>query len=156
MHRGSGPKLEVGFTLIEILIALLVLSVGLAGLAALYLTSLGSVHSALQSSVASSVALDFEERLWVEVGRIGDGTCPDVAEVISELQAHWTAGQEGLVGLPGLEVLAGPAVSGSRFVQLPITVTWCEGRFDDAVAEEDDCPRERFAYVARVYCDPMP
>jgi prepilin-type N-terminal cleavage/methylation domain-containing protein len=47
---------ERGFTLIEVLIALLVLTIGLVGMAALHMTSLKNAHSSYYRSIASSVA----------------------------------------------------------------------------------------------------
>ena len=155
MFRIDQRQNERGLTLIEVLVALLVLSLGLTGLATLYLTSLSSVHSGLLSSLASSVALDFEERLWVEVARSGDGSCPEVATVVDQVQSHWSQSENSdLLGLPGLGLITGSILEGGRFVQIPISVTWCEGRFAVAAALEGDCPRERFDYTARVYCRP--
>lgn len=52
-----------GFTLIEVLIALLILAIGLLGMASLLMTSLSSSHSAYQRSQASMLAYDMVERL---------------------------------------------------------------------------------------------
>jgi type IV pilus modification protein PilV len=56
-----------GFTLIEVMIALAVLAIGLAGLAAMQLTAMQFSHSAHYRSLASTIVLDFEERLWLEL-----------------------------------------------------------------------------------------
>ncbi|MDN5872573.1 MAG: type IV pilus modification protein PilV [Nitrococcus sp.] len=52
-----------GFTLVEVLIALLVLSVGLLGIAGLQLTSLRSNHSAYLRSQATLMAYDILDRM---------------------------------------------------------------------------------------------
>ncbi|MCY1278727.1 type IV pilus modification protein PilV [compost metagenome] len=52
-----------GFTLIEVLIALLVLAIGLLGMASLMLVSVKSNQSASQRSQASTLAYDMAERL---------------------------------------------------------------------------------------------
>ena len=144
---------QIGLTLIEVLIALLVLSLGLVGLATLFLASLGSVHSGLLTSLASSIALDMEERLWVEVGRAGDGTCPDINLVLGELESDWTRTDAGFLQPPGLSVNVGTITSGGRFQEIPLTITWTESRFSD---DEGNGSIEEFEYVARVYCFPAP
>ncbi len=91
---------QAGLTLLEVLIALLVLAIGMAGLGALLLTALSNVHSASHFSLASAVALDFEERLWYEIaqrsvdrGSTLDGNgCLTVAQidgVANRLADHW-------------------------------------------------------------------
>jgi len=62
------PKLraiaqENGFSLIEVLIALLVLAIGLLGMASLMLTSMKSNQSAYQRSQANWLAYDIAERM---------------------------------------------------------------------------------------------
>ena len=62
--RASRPAQTSGFTLIEILIALLVLSVGLLGLAAVQFQSLQNSHASYERSMATMQARDLVERLW--------------------------------------------------------------------------------------------
>lgn len=52
-----------GFSLLEVLIALLILSVGLLGIAALQLVSLKTNHGAYQRSQATILAYDMMDRL---------------------------------------------------------------------------------------------
>lgn len=65
-----------GFTLIEALIALVVLSVGLLGVASLQLSSLQSTHYSYQATVANLAAKDVRERLWAYFVNFGE--CPDL------------------------------------------------------------------------------
>lgn len=60
MKKSSKNK---GFTLIEVLIALVILAVGLLGVAALMMTSLQSNQGAFQRSQASLLAYDIVERM---------------------------------------------------------------------------------------------
>jgi len=152
MTERMNRRQEAGLTLLEVLISLLVLSLGLAGLATLYLTSLSSIHSGLFTSLASSIALDFEERLWIEVGRRGDGTCPDYENIAEVLQDRWS-GSEGATqffSLPGLSIDATHAESNpdQRFQEISLTIQWDEGRFGE------NADREQFAYTTRIYCRP--
>lgn len=60
---------ETGFTLIEILVALLILAIGLFGMASLMLTSMKSNQSAAVRSQASWMAYDIIERMRLNVDR---------------------------------------------------------------------------------------
>jgi type IV pilus assembly protein PilV len=64
-----------GFTLIEVLVALLVLSIGLLGLAGLQLHALQYTHSSYQRTLVNIQALDMAERMWTHL-----------AEPLSELK----------------------------------------------------------------------
>lgn len=61
---GDSSRLDqCGFTLIEVLIALVLISVGVLGLLALQIHSLQSSHDAYLTSVANIQAMDLEERI---------------------------------------------------------------------------------------------
>lgn len=151
---------QQGLTLIEALVTLFVLSVGLIGLAALHLTSLQSAHSSYFRSLASTMSLDFEERLWIAAANGLDvpGACLDnIDDVALELQADWVEEP----GLPGLQVSVEetfvraftrpqPGAPGSwtdRWQEMTLTIAWTEGRFSS-----DAQANERFDYVLRVPC----
>ena len=68
-----------GFTLIEALIAVLVLSIGLLGVAAMQLKALQSAHMGYQRSVASLIAIDAQERAWAVLSQ--SGVCPDASAI---------------------------------------------------------------------------
>ncbi|MGG2395982.1 type IV pilus modification protein PilV [Pseudomonas sp. SH1-B] len=57
------PRHQKGATLIEVLIAVVVLSIGLLGLAGLQVTSVQSNHSAYQRSQATLLAYDLADRM---------------------------------------------------------------------------------------------
>lgn len=136
-----------GLSLIEVLIALLILSLGLVGLAALHLNSLSGAHSSYYRSIASSVALDLEERAWVALATTASG-CPDF--VTDDFIDHWDASNaEGRPGLPGLAVNV-DLDEAAAFPQWDVVVSWTEGRFDDVNDAEND--REEFVYRMSVLC----
>jgi type IV pilus assembly protein PilV len=60
--RSSRQK-QLGFTLVEILVALVVLSIGLLGVAALQLMSLRSNHGSAMRSQATFLAYDIVDRM---------------------------------------------------------------------------------------------
>jgi len=81
-----------GFSLIEALIALVVLSVGLIGVAAIQLKALQSANAGYQRSVASVAAVDAQERFWAQLAMLDPGqTCEniDTAMIESEWKEHW-------------------------------------------------------------------
>ncbi|WP_447894357.1 type IV pilus modification protein PilV [Vreelandella sp. GE22] len=53
-----------GFSLVEALVALLILSIGLIGMGALQLKALQSASEGYQRTLASVAVLDAQERLW--------------------------------------------------------------------------------------------
>lgn len=64
-YQKSGPfaAVQCGFTLIEVLIAILVLSIGLLGLAGLQATSLRNNHDAYLTTQATYLANDMADRI---------------------------------------------------------------------------------------------
>lgn len=65
-----------GFSLIEALIALVLLSFGLLGMAAMQITALKSATQAYQRSIITLAAVDAQERLWA--GLRSAETCDDI------------------------------------------------------------------------------
>lgn len=63
MNNAPSIRRQQGATLIEVLIAVVVLSIGLLGLAGLQVTSVQSNHSAYQRSQASLLASDLADRM---------------------------------------------------------------------------------------------
>ncbi|MDN6323045.1 MAG: type IV pilus modification protein PilV [Halomonas sp.] len=86
-----------GFSLIEALIALVVLSVGLLGVAAMQFKALQSAHDGYQRSLASVAAVDAQERLWAELAMLDpDQTCENIdsSAVQTKWRAHWFQGDD--------------------------------------------------------------
>lgn len=157
---------QSGLSILEVLIALAVLSIGLAGLAIMHMNSLQYVHSAYYRSLASAIALDFEERLWL---RLADNTvadCPDPTSggaAYTALLADWqTRTAFGASGWPGfgnsrlasirnLTITPG-TLSGTTFAEVPLTITWTDARFDDDSAITDESTTESYVYNVRLLC----
>ena len=149
--------------MIEVLIALALLSLGLAGLASMHLGSLQFVHSAYYRSLASTIALDYEERLWLELADHGITTCPDTGigegSTAETLIADWTrtaVGEEDwdwttadLVRVPNLTIEMGTPVTTTSSIEIPVTLSWNENRF-----QELEGTSEQFSYTVRILCKP--
>jgi len=79
---------QSGFSLLEVLIALLVLSIGLLGLAALQTTGLRSNEMASMRTTATQLAYDISDRMRANPGIAGSGTgVADGQYVIARTQA---------------------------------------------------------------------
>jgi type IV pilus assembly protein PilV len=126
---------QAGFSLLEVLVAVVVLAIGLLGLAALQLKGLQSAHSGYQRTVASMVANDAAERLWVAVA-----AATPVATVQTEWRAAWqpTNAEPNRATLPGIAASTIDDEGDGTFL---ITVQWIEGRFAD-----DDADASTFEY----------
>jgi hypothetical protein len=166
-------------SLLEVLIALAVLSIGLAGLAIMHLNAQKYVHSSYERSLASSIALDLEERLWLEVAEMAadnDPTtvgCPALLTsegALYELEQHWKNGitrsdddQTIPIVIPRLRVAVpnvartvgiGTEGAGPFYREIDLLMTW--GLSD----EDEDFVRfnfgensgQSFSYTARIYC----
>lgn len=164
------PGLEGGFTMIEVLIAFLVLAIGLTGMASLQLTSVKTAHSSYFRSIASSIALDIEEHLWLEVANLGpDDGCPDPESAATRVQDIWsgtdTWATNELATLPGIgdagaitstspdDPIVSPDTTpeGTPFwTEIDFTLNWSEQRF------ENEGDTEQFRFVGRVACRPAP
>ncbi len=153
--RNRKPAKIQGFTLIEVLVTLLVLSLGLVGIAALHLTSLKNAHSSYYTSIASSIALDFEERLWLKVAAKGPGDCidnTDITDVREALEQIWRSSEADVMSLPGLVLVpdASDPAAENTWREVSLKVSWADARFQDI----SDGALEEFTYLARVVCWP--
>ncbi|MDN3557131.1 type IV pilus modification protein PilV [Halomonas maura] len=126
--RKSFCKLpQLGFTLIEVLIAVLVVAVGVLGLAAMELKGLQSSGVAYQRTLATAAAQDGVERLWAELW--SDNTiCPAPSDVTGDWYAAWNDILEDMED-SGSVIEQPDAASNPCLYQ--VIVQWSEGRFSD-------------------------
>ncbi|MDL0434070.1 type IV pilus modification protein PilV [Marinobacter sp. TBZ242] len=112
-----------GFTLIEALVALVILSFGLLGVAAMQLKALQSAHMGYQRAVVSLAAIDAQERAWAIMAQDSKKKCP-IDTGLNGWKAHWN-------------ILLPIASHGSTQVQevdaceYAVTIGWAEERFSD-------------------------
>ena len=132
----SSATRDAGFTLLEVLIALVVLSIGLLGLAALQSTGLRSTHGANLVSQSSILAYDMADRIRANpqvvasyVGYETDcpepapalGANPDTAALAAFDLAQWSCSIEGLLPA-GRGLINGVTADG--ITRYTITVEW--------------------------------
>lgn len=169
MHIKSTPKHQSGLSILEVLIALVILSIGLVGLAGMHMNSLQYVHSAYFRSLASSIALDFEEKTWREIAKTGVTDCLDVSPdgtAFATLAAdwrdrtvlpddHWTGwGGTKQAKMPSLVIEAVDSM-GTIYSETPVTISWSDARFDgtDDLAIVDEAGMdEEYLYNVRLIC----
>ncbi|HKX54778.1 MAG TPA: type IV pilus modification protein PilV [Xanthomonadales bacterium] len=158
---------NAGFTLIEVMIALAVLTIGLTGLAAMQLSAMQFSHSSHYRSLASTIALDFEERLWLDLADNIFACDPvdDWAGKVAELATDWNRAyleaeqsdgdedNEGadvsryMLRIPGLVIEPGEATFAGSVVEIPVSLSWTESRFGDT-----ESTTETFDYTVRIQC----
>ena len=131
---------QSGFTLIEVLIAVLVLSIGLLGLAGLQATSLRNNTSAYQRSTATIQAYDIADRMRANIPEVSSGTyvfsgiptgavsCSpcSTAQIAKIDKQDWNTANAAL--LPG--GTGSVAQNGNIFT---ITITWNDDRSAQAI-----------------------
>ncbi len=123
-----------GFSLIEAMVALLVLSIGALGLGAMQLKGLQSAHVSYQRAVAVLAAEDAEERLWRRLS-VNDMRCPD-ADALDSIEQQWRKDwQEALPEFVRSELTLDEAYAGCR---IDILTGWRDERFRTADGEIED------------------
>nr|CDQ37519.1 type IV pilus modification protein PilV [Virgibacillus halodenitrificans] len=83
------PRAQCGFGLIEVLVALTILSIGMLGLAAMQLNSLQSARESLNTTLATIMVRDMNERAWAQQD-----------EVCTDLKDNWKDYVANFEGLP--------------------------------------------------------
>jgi type IV pilus assembly protein PilV len=152
-----------GVSLLEVLIALAVLSIGLAGLAIMHLNAQKYVHSAYERSLVSSIALDLEERLWLRVADTSSVGCPTLTKAngtaIYELVDHWSnasitteSGKKIFPArIPGLSVtvlnsgVTGSAGSGPAYAEVDLRFCWADFPFSDSDCQNANSSDDLYA-----------
>lgn len=127
-----------GFTLLEVLIALLVLSVGLLGIAGLQLTSLRSNHSAYLRSQATILAYDILDRMRANRAQAQADDYNTTIAAVSDLPSISDSSTQAARDLNswGTAVLALPAAKAIVKVDanniVSVSISWDDSRADRA------------------------
>ena len=141
------PRQQAGFTLIEVLIAVLLLSVGLLGLAGLQTASLRNNGSALLRSQATTIAYDILDQMRAGVSPANPNYSPyetsglTCKPQVSTVLADW---QQELCQLPGGEGTI--AVTGNT---VTVTVKWLE-KWDKALDNTTDNSYQTITFTTQL------
>jgi type IV pilus assembly protein PilV len=136
-------RAQSGFTMVEVLVALVVLAIGLLGIAALYLNSLQSGRTAIYRTQAITLAADLADRIRMNrtaqaaYGSVftdveaadpdcaSTGGCTDDELATTDLSIWKAAIADRLPGGQGQVVVTLPAAAGEPTIYV-ITVRWTE------------------------------
>ena len=119
---------EAGFSIIEVLVALLVLAIGLLGLAALQAQGLRFNHDAYVRSQATNLAYDIVDRMRVNRANVANYTVPDPAlgcdPTVASVNMDLTCWYESLAAtLPGGDGLITANATANFY---DVTVRWID------------------------------
>ncbi|TVT83688.1 type IV pilus modification protein PilV [Pseudomonas sp. H3(2019)] len=143
---GSGSRAQDGMTLIEVLVALLILSVGLLGAAATQLNALKYTDSSLMTSQASFIAYDMMDRIRANSAADYTVTPPTSGNL------NVTRDQDLYDFTTNITSFGGPTATGSITLNqrvYTITITW-----DDSRAAAASSTRS-FVLSSRATVDPL-
>lgn len=139
MKQPLFSKQQRGVALLEALITMVVVSVGLLGVAALQLKSLQFSYGSYQRTLASVQANDLVERLWANLCVLSDDTQRNA------VYTDWEDAQKTHGALPGW---AGALAYDSATGLYTITISWEDRRVE---LMPDGTPRtEQFSHMTRV------
>jgi type IV pilus assembly protein PilV len=140
------PRTETGFSIVEALVALVVLSVGMLGIAALYVESLRAGRSAVYHTQAVNLAADMADRIranrmagapaWrlpangnpTTQGCVNGGVNCSPVELAEDDQARWLQSIQNQLPGDGAATPDGTIDVDEAAIpnQYTITVTWSE------------------------------
>lgn len=126
ISRHFACRKQFAFSLVEVLITLVILSIGLLGLASLQLHTLQSSHIAYQRALANIIAIDAAERLWAE---LSTGSI-EIAKVEQAWLEFW---QSSDMTLPDLAKDSSITCSAANYCT--ISVHWDERRLQTQLDE---------------------
>lgn len=145
--RAGSKGVQQGMTLIEVLVALLILTVGLLGAAAVQINALKYTDSSRMTSQASFIAYDMMDRIRANSGANYTVTPPTSANPGNARDQHLFDFTTSIVNF------GGPTATGSITLNqrvYTITITW-----SDARAANTANAQRSFVLSSRAAVDPV-
>ncbi|WDG56994.1 type IV pilus modification protein PilV [Pseudomonas chlororaphis] len=146
----TGRSVQAGMTLIEVLVAVLILGVGLLGAAAVQLNALRYTDSALMTSQASFIAYDM-------LDRIRANSAADYTVAAPEAGNFGVVRDQDLYDFKrNVERFGGPTAEGHISLKqgvFTISITWDDARAAHSSGEPAEGSRS-FVLSSRVAVDP--
>ncbi|MET0846554.1 MAG: type IV pilus modification protein PilV [Pseudomonas sp.] len=146
MREGGKPAQE-GMTLIEVLVALVILTVGLLGAAAIQLNALKYTDSSRMTSQASFIAYDMMDRIRANSGADYTGTPPTAGNLNVARDQDLYDFTANIVNFGGATATGTVTLSQRVYT---ITITW-----DDSRAANTANSRRSFVLTSRAAVDPV-
>ena len=142
---------QSGMTLIEVLVALLILAIGLLGAAVLQLNALKYTDSARMTSQASFIAYDMLDRIRTNAGADyawgRAELAPPITSTASVRDLDLHDFETNIVGFAGKDAKGAVAVNGQ---EVTISISWSDGR-----AANSPGARETFTLTSRIANEPQ-
>jgi type IV pilus assembly protein PilV len=137
LHRG---RTSSGFTLIEVLITIIVLAIGILGVAGLQMAGMRANYSAYLRTQATFAAADLIDRMRIDPGAFAGGTFRSTTTTASPTFNTWAANLGNLLPTPqgGAvqgEVLCGTG-NGCADANCEIIIRWDDARAEDATVAQ--------------------
>lgn len=149
---GSDTRAQDGMTLIEVLVAVLILGVGLLGAASVQLNALKYTDSSLMTSQASFIAYDMLDRIRANSSADYTVTPPGSGNL------NVARDQDLYDFTTNIVAFGGPTATGSITVNqrvFTITINWDDSRAVGAAdPTQGSVPQRTFVLTSRVAVDP--
>lgn len=154
MNRTSTAEAQCGATLIEVLIAVLILAIGLLGVAGMQVTSVQSNHSAYYRTQATILASDLADRM--RANRTAALTTSYVVSFPTSSNNNLVTGTQAQKDLAEwLNNLANTLPEGTGKVEkssnlVTISVRWNDNRGRIKASSDTSTPTETFIYRTEI------
>ena len=141
---------QTGMTLIEVLVALLILAIGLLGAAVIQLSALKYTDSSRMTSQASFIAYDMLDRIRANAaadytwGRAERASASSASASVRDLDLHDF--EANILGFAGASAKGSVAVSAN---EVTVSISW-----DDHRATNPSDARETFTLTSRISHEP--